>query len=41
MFETYALSVKEIRFNNKELKTQSFNIMKKREEVGISPFIKL
>ena len=26
---------------DKELKTQSFNIMKKREEVGISPFIKL
>lgn len=41
MFETYALSIKEIRFNNKELKAQSFNIMKKREEVGISPFIKL
>lgn len=41
LFEKYALSTKEIRFTNKDLKNQAFNIMDKRMTQGISPFIKL
>ena len=41
MFEKYALSVKEIRFKDKELKEQAFNIMENRLKNGICPFIKL
>lgn len=41
MFETYAMSIKELRIKSKELKAQAFKIMKDRMEKGISPFIKL
>lgn len=41
MYETYALSVKETKFNDTTLKQVAMNIMKTRMENGISPFLKL
>lgn len=41
MFETHALSTKEMRLSNKELENRALSIIKRRKEHGISPFIKL
>lgn len=41
VYEKYSLSVREMRFTNKELEKAAFSIMKEREINGISPFIAL
>ena len=41
MYDKYALSTKEMRFTDRELQKQAFTIIKRRQDYGISPFLKL